>query len=107
MKGSKRRLSGILKHIRGYIFVWMVFILIVFIELYIFLCSPPFLSPPLLPSPLVLMLLIYSGDLDFSYFPCRLNPCMSLLGFSLLSGFSRIVNCRLVFFALCLKATYK
>ena len=53
------------------------------------------------------MLSIYSGDLVFFYFPCRLHPCMSLLGSSLLSRFSGIVNCRLVFFALCLKATYE
>ena len=44
---------------------------------------------------------------SFFYFPCRLNPCMPLLGSSLLTGFSGIVNCRLAFFALCLKATYE
>ena len=32
----------------------------------------------------------------FFYFLWRLNPCMSLLGLSLLSRFSGIMNCRLV-----------
>ena len=44
------------------------------------------------------MLPIYSGDLVFFYFSCRLDPCKSLLGSSLLSRFSGIVNCELVFF---------
>ena len=63
----------------------------------IILCSPLCLSPPLQPSPMVPMLPIYSGDLLFLYFPCRLDPCTSLLGSSLLSRFSGVVNCRLVF----------
>ena len=65
-------------------------------------------SSALLPSsPMVPMLPIYSGDLVIFYFPCRLDPSMSLLGSSLLSRFSGIVNCGLIFFALCLKATYE
>ena len=47
---------------------------------------------------MVPMLPIYSGDLVFFYFPCWLDPCMSLLGSSLFSRFSGIVNCRLDFF---------
>ena len=59
-----------------------------------FLCSLPFLPPNLLPS---LMIPIYSEDLVFFYFPCRLGPCISLLGSSLLSMFSKVVSYRLVF----------
>ena len=76
------------------------------IELDIFLCSPPHLSHPLPPSPKVPMLPVYSGELVFFYFPRRLDLCMSLLGSSL-SGFSGIVICGLVFFALCLKSSYE
>ena len=51
-----------------------------FTELYIYLCSPSCLSPPLQPSSMVPMLPIYSGDLVFFYFPCRLDPCSHLKG---------------------------
>ena len=88
-------------------FVLFNLFLLSFTDLYFFLCSPPFLSPALQPSPMVPMLPIYSGDLVFFYFPCRLDLCMSLLGSSLLSKFSGIVICGLVFFALCLKTTYE
>ena len=83
------------------------FFLLIFIELYIFLCSTPYLPPPFQPSPRVPMLPIYSGDLIFLYYPYRLDLCMSLLGSSLLSRFSGIVICGLVFFALCLKTNYE
>ena len=61
------------------------------------------------PSPMVPMLPIYSKDLVFFFFcfACRLDPYMSLLESSLSSRFSGFVNYRLVFFALCLKATYE
>ena len=78
-----------------------------FIELHIFLCSPPLLSPSFQPSSKVPMLLIYSGDHVFFYFPCRFDPCMSLLESSLLCRFSGIVIFRLVFFALSQKGTYE
>ena len=58
--------------------------LLIFIELYIFLSSSC-LSLNLQPSPKVPMLPVYSRDLVFFYFPCRLDLCMSLLGSSLLS----------------------
>ena len=64
------------------------FFFIGLIELYLF----PLLTfwPLHLPSALsvVPMLPIYSDDLVFCYFPCRLNTCVSLLGPSLLSRFS-------------------
>ena len=77
---------------------------------YWFLLSCTFstiLSPPLYHPPMTPMLPIYSGDFVFSYFSCRLDPYMSLLGSSLFSRFSGIVNCSLVFFALFLKASYE
>ena len=83
------------------------FSLIDFIKLYIFLCCPHFFSPPLQPSPMVHMLPIYSGDLVFFYLSRRLDLHMSLLVSSLLSRFSGIVICGLVFFALCLKTAYE
>ena len=43
--------------------------LLIFIELYIFLCFPPCLSLSLQSSSMVPMLPIYSGDLAFFYFP--------------------------------------
>ena len=98
-------------------FFVIIIIIIIIIELYIFLWSLPYFSPLLQPSPKVPMPLqpslkvpllpIYSRDLVFFYFPCRLDLCMSLLGSSLLSRFSGIVVCRLAFFALCLKTTYE
>ena len=90
-----------------WIIIFSFLFLLIFIELYIFLCSLPCLSPPLQPSPKVPMLSIYSGDLIFFHFLCRLDLCMSLLGSSLLSRFSGTVICGLVFFALCLKTTYE
>ena len=75
--------------------------------LYLFICSLSYLSPPIQPSSMVAMFSIYSGDLVFFYFPCRLDSCMPLLGSSLLSWFSGITICRLVFFALYLKTTYE
>ena len=76
--------------------------------------SAPFRSSPLpftlLSSLLpfkIPMLPIYSKDLVFFYYPCRLDPCMSLLGSSLLSRFSGIVICGLVFFDLYFKSTYE
>ena len=77
-----------------------------FIELYIFLCSPPCLSPPLKPFCMIPMLPIYS-DLVFFYFPCRLDLFKFVLVSSLLFKFSGIVVFRLAFFALCLKTTYE
>ena len=68
---------------------------------------PFYFSPPLQTSWKIPMLPIYSGNLVFSYYPCRLDLCMSLLGFLLLSRFSGIVICRLFFFSLCLKTTYE
>ena len=62
-----------------------------------FFHSTPFFSPPLLPFPMILMPPIHSGDLVFFYISCRLDPCMSLLGSSLLSRFSGIVICGQVF----------
>ena len=44
---------------------------IVCIDLYIVLCSPPFLYSLLLPFPVTAMLPIYSGDLVFFSFVCR------------------------------------
>ena len=83
------------------------FFLINFIELYIFSLLP---SLPL-PFPSTLSHGPHAPNLlrgsCLFYFPCRLNPCMSLLGSLKLSRFSEIVNCRLVFFALCLKAIYE
>ena len=77
---------------------------------YWFLLSSTFFSAPLpsphLPSPMIPMLPIYSGDLVFFYFPSRLDLCKSLLVSSLLSKFSVILICGLVFFVLCLKTTY-
>lgn len=49
-------------------------------KLQVFLCSPSFFFPPLQLSPMVAMLPICSRDTVFFYFPCRFNPCMSLLG---------------------------
>ena len=77
----------------------------IFIELYIFLCSPLYLSPPFQPSPKVAMIPIYSGNLVFFFFPCRLDLYMSFLGSSLLSRFPEIVNYWLVVFALYLPTT--
>ena len=64
-------------------------------------------SSPLLPSPMIPLLPNSSEDSVFFYFPCRLDPYMSVLDSSLLSRFSGVENCRLVFFALGLKATYE
>ena len=77
-----------------------------FIELYIFLCSPPWLTLPLQPSHMPPMLPICSGDLIFFYFPCRLDLCMSLLGSSLLSKFSGVMNCRLAFLCFMCKSHF-
>ena len=43
----------------------------------------------------------------FFYFPCTLDLCKSVLVSSLLSRFSGIVVCRLLFFALCIKTIYE
>ena len=84
------------KIVRYFYFIYFIFFLFI-IELYIFLHSPPYLSPTLLPTPMVSMLSIYSEDLVFFYFSCRLDPRMSVLGPSLLSRFCEIMNCRLLF----------
>lgn len=73
------------------------FFFAVFIDLYLFLYTPPILLSLLLPSPMIPTLPIYSVVLVFFYFAYRLVPCMSLLGYSLLSRFSGTVNCRLFF----------
>ena len=80
--------------------VYFIYFLIIFIELYIFLSSPVYLSPPLQPSPKVPMLPIYSGDLIYFYFPCRLDLCVFLLESSLLSRFSGLlfVGCFSLFY---------
>ena len=55
--------------------VWYRFLgnasFIVFIDLYIVLCSPSFLHSLFLPFPVTAMLPIYSGDLVFFSFVCR------------------------------------
>ena len=48
------------------LFPFVVVVAIDFIELYIFLCSPPFHSSPFQPCPMVSVLPIYS-DLVFYY----------------------------------------
>ena len=98
-------------------FFVIIIIIIIIIELYIFLWSLPYFSPLLQPSPKVPMPLqpslkvpllpIYSRDLVFFYFPCRLDLCMSLLGSFLLSSLSGLAICGLVFFALFKKNTYE
>ena len=45
-------------------------IFIVFIEIYISLCSPPFLLSPFLLSPMTPMFPLYSGALVFVSFLC-------------------------------------
>ena len=77
---------------------FLFLIYIYFIELYIFLCCPPFFSLHLLPSSITHMLPIYSGDLVCFHFLCRLDLCMTLLGSSLLSRFSGIVICSTQFY---------
>ena len=67
--------------------------------------ASPLPSPP--TSPKVPKLPIYSADLVFFYFPCRLDLCKFLLGSSLQSKVPGIVICGLVFFALFFKTTYE
>ena len=68
-----------------------------FLLSYIFFSAPlPFFSLlfyPLPRSPCSQ----FTQEICLFYFPCRLDPCMSLLGSSLLSRFSGIVNFGLVF----------
>ena len=73
--------------------------------LLLLLLSNTFFSAPHSSSLMLFMLPIYSGDLVFFYFPCRLDLCKSLLVSSLLSKFSGVVVCKLAFFAFCLKTT--
>ena len=72
----EKKLPGL--QILHFLFLFVSFLKLIFIDLYIFL-----FSPPLQPSLKVPMLPIYSGDFAFFYFPRRLDLCMSLLGSSL------------------------
>ena len=83
-----------------------IFLLLIFIELYIFLCSSSSLSPPP-PSLHSRSPCSQFTQKIFSFytfcFPCRLYLRKSLLASMFLSKFSGIVVCRLAFFALFLK----
>ena len=73
----------------------LFYISLFLIELYIFLCFPPF-TLPFYPLPLSPCSQFTHMILFFSTF--HVDPHMSLLGSSLLSRSSGIVNCRLFFF---------